>query len=383
MNIYSKKQILKLGLFIIAILIGVGIIYYSGNLASKIAEQERGRIEIWAKSMIELSEINLDILISPTLYKIMEDNKTIPVILTDDSLNIISHRNLNERIVGDSVLLHKELDRMKKQHDPIIIELASEHKNYVFYKDSALLTNLIYYPFIQIFVVTFFIIISYWAFSSSRKAEENQLWAGMSKETAHQLATPISSLVAWIELLKLKENDPKLIEEVQKDVKRLETITERFSGIGSTPVLVKNNLYKILTYAVSYLQSRTSKKIEYILNFNKSGELFIPLNESLFEWVIENMCKNAIDAMQGKGKIIISVTEKKDRIFIDIQDTGKGIPKSNYKTIFKPGYTTKKRGWGLGLSLVKRIIETYHSGKIFVKTSDINKGTTFRIHLKR
>ena len=179
----------------------------------------------------------------------------------------------------------------------------------------------------------------------------------MSKETAHQLATPISSLVAWIELLKLKENDPELIEEVQKDVTRLETITERFSGIGSTPVLVKSNLYEILTNAVSYLQSRTSRKIEYILNYNKSGELLIPLNESLFEWVVENMCKNAIDAMQGKGKVIISVTEKKDRIFIDIQDTGKGISKSNYKTVFKPGYTTKKRGWGLGLSLVKRIIE--------------------------
>ena len=383
MNIYSKKQKLKLGLFIIAILIGVGIIYFSGNLASKIAEQERGRIEIWAKSMIELSEIDLDIQISPTLYKIMEDNTTIPVILTDDSLNIISHRNLNERIINDTILLNREIEKMREQHEPIIIELTSIHKNYVFYKDSALLTNLIYYPYIQIFVVTFFIIISYLAFSSSRKAEENQLWAGLSKETAHQLGTPISSLIAWIELLKLKENDLKLIEEVQKDVKRLETITERFSCIGSTPVLVKSDLYEILSVAVSYLKSRTSRKVDYILNYDKTKELLIPLNESLFEWVIENMCKNAIDAMQGKGKIIISVTEKKDRIFIDIQDTGKGIPKSQYKTVFKPGYTTKKRGWGLGLSLVKRIIETYHSGKIFVKTSDINKGTTFRIHLKR
>ena len=383
MNIYSKKQKLKLSILILAIIIGVGIVLYSGNLASKIAEQERGRIEIWAELIKELSEIDLDKQISPTLYKRLEDNKTIPVMLTDDYENIISHRNLKDRIMKDSVLLHRELERMKEQHDPIIIEYTAGHKNYVYYKDSVLLTNLLYYPFIQILVVSFFIGISYWAFSSSRKAEENQLWAGMSKETAHQLATPISSLVAWIELLKLKENDPELIEEVQKDVTRLETITERFSGIGSTPVLVKSNLYEILTNAVSYLQSRTSRKIEYILNYNKSGELLIPLNESLFEWVVENMCKNAIDAMQGKGKVIISVTEKKDRIFIDIQDTGKGISKSNYKTVFKPGYTTKKRGWGLGLSLVKRIIESYHSGKIFVKTSDINKGTTFRIHLKR
>ncbi len=383
MNIYSKKQKLKLSILILAIIIGVGIVLYSGNLASKIAEQERGRIEIWAELIKELSEIDLDKQISPTLYKRLEDNKTIPVMLTDDYENIISHRNLKDRIMKDSVLLYRELERMKEQHDPIIIEYTAGHKNYVYYKDSVLLTNLLYYPFIQILVVSFFIGISYWAFSSSRKAEENQLWAGMSKETAHQLATPISSLVAWIELLKLKENDPELIEEVQKDVTRLETITERFSGIGSTPVLVKSNLYEILTNAVSYLQSRTSRKIEYILNYNKSGELLIPLNESLFEWVVENMCKNAIDAMQGKGKVIISVTEKKDRIFIDIQDTGKGISKSNYKTVFKPGYTTKKRGWGLGLSLVKRIIESYHSGRIFVKTSDINKGTTFRIHLKR
>lgn len=383
MNIYSKKQKLKLSILILAIIIGVGIILYSGNLASKIAEQERGRIEIWAELIKELSEIDLDKQISPTLYKRLEDNKTIPVMLTDDYEIIISHRNLKERITKDSVHLYRELAKMKEQHDPIIIEYTAGHKNYVYYEDSVLLTNLFYYPFIQILVVTFFIGISYWAFSSSRKAEENQLWAGMSKETAHQLATPISSLVAWIELLKLKENDPELIEEVQKDVTRLETITERFSGIGSTPVLVKNNLYEVLNNAVSYLQSRTSRKIEYILNYNKSGELLIPLNESLFEWVVENMCKNAIDAMQGKGKIIISVTEKKDRILIDIQDTGKGISKSNYKTVFKPGYTTKKRGWGLGLSLVKRIIESYHSGKIFVKTSDINKGTTFRIHLKR
>lgn len=383
MNIYSKKQKLKLSLFILAVIIGVGIILYSGNLVTKIAEQERGRIEIWAELIKELSEIDLDNQVSPTLYKILEDNKTIPVMLTDDNKQIIDFRNINDRITKDSTLLYRELEKMKEQHDPIIIEYTAGHKNYVYYKDSILLTNLFYYPFIQILVVTFFIGISYWAFTSSRKAEENQLWAGMSKETAHQLGTPISSLVAWIELLKLKDNDPKLIEEVQKDVSRLETITERFSGIGSTPVLVRNNLYSILNNAVSYLQSRTSSKVEYILNYNKSGTLLIPLNESLFEWVVENMCKNAIDAMKGKGKIIISVNEKKERVIIDIQDTGKGIPKSQYKTVFKPGYTTKKRGWGLGLSLVKRIIETYHSGRIFVRTSDINKGTTFRIHLKR
>jgi len=382
MNIYSRKQKLKLGLFILAVMIGVGIILYSGNLVSKLAEEERGRIEIWAESVKELSEIDLDLQVSPTINKILVDNKTIPVMLLDNNENIIDYRNISERHSKDSVSLNRELERMKEQHDPIVIEYSAGYMNYVYYKDSHLLTMLFYYPYIQITVVIFFVLIAYLAFSSSRKAEENQLWAGMSKETAHQLGTPISSLVAWIELLKLKRTDPALIDEVQKDVTRLETITERFSGIGSTPVLVKQNLHDVISQSVSYLQSRTSGKIKYNLDFNTNRELLVPINESLFEWVIENMCKNAIDAMQGKGNITISVIEKKDKVFIEIQDTGKGILKSQYKTIFKPGYTTKKRGWGLGLSLVKRIIEIYHSGKIFVKSSDPNKGTTFRIVLK-
>lgn len=383
MNIYSRKQKLKLGLFIIAVIIGLGIILYSGNLVSKLAEQERGRIEIWAESIKELSEIDLDIQVSPTINKILVDNKTIPVMLLDNEETIIDFRNISERDSKDSVSLYRELAKMKEQNDPIIIEYSAGHKNYVYYKDSYLLTMLFYYPFIQITVVIFFIVISYLAFSSSRRAEENQLWAGMSKETAHQLGTPISSLVAWIELLKLKKTDPKLIEEVQKDVKRLETITERFSGIGSTPVLIRQDLHDIISNSVQYLQSRTSGKVNYILNYNTKRELLIPVNESLFEWVIENMCKNAIDAMQGKGEITISVSEKKEKVFVDIQDTGKGITKSQHKTIFKPGYTTKKRGWGLGLSLVKRIIETYHSGRIFVKASELNKGTTFRLVLNK
>ena len=383
MNIYSKKQKLKLGLFILAVLIGIGIVWYSGNLVEQLAKREHNRIEIWAESVKELTELDLDVQISPTLYKILGENTTIPVMLVDDEGKIIDYRNLSQNAQKDSASLYVELAKMKGRHDPIIIEYSLNKKNYVYYKDSVLLTNLFYYPYIQLIVVVFFIVVSYLAFSSSRKAEENQLWAGMSKETAHQLGTPISSLVAWIEMLKLKGTDEKLTEEVQKDVKRLETITERFSGIGSTPVLVKNNIYAVLSNAVSYIKFRTSGKIEYVLNYPEHEELLIPVNESLFEWVIENMCKNAIDAMQGKGKIIISVTERKERLFIDIQDSGKGIPKSQHKTVFKPGFTTKKRGWGLGLSLVKRIIESYHSGKVFVKSSEINKGTTFRIVLNK
>jgi len=383
MEIYSRKQKLKSGLFILAILLGVGIILYTDNLVKKIADEEYNRIEIWAESIREFTEINLNEKVSPTLYKILGENKTIPVILIDDEGQIIDSRNLNPKKINDTSYLQKQLQIMKEQHEPIVVEYAKGHRNYVYYKDSALLTSLLYYPYIQVVAVMFFIFVSYLAFSSSRKAEENQLWAGLSKETAHQLGTPISSLVAWIELLKLKNEDAKLINEVQKDVKRLETITERFSGIGSAPVLMKMDLFKLIENSVSYLQVRTSKNVEYILNFNHSKVLLIPLNESLFEWVIENMCKNAVDAMQGKGKIIISIEERKDRVLIDIKDFGKGIPKAQFKTVFNPGFTTKKRGWGLGLSLVKRIVESYHSGKIFVKNSEIGKGTTFRIVLNK
>ncbi|NPA68612.1 MAG: HAMP domain-containing histidine kinase [Chlorobi bacterium] len=383
MNTYSRKQRLKFGLFVLAVLLGVGMILYTDDLVNKISEQERNRIEVWAESVRELTRMNLDEQVSPTLYKILGENKTIPVILVDENDNIISYRNIKTGNKKDSSYLRKQLEIMKQQHEPITIKYDEGHRNYVYYKDSVLLVQLLYYPYIQIIIVSFFVAVAYWAFSSSRKAEENQLWAGLSKETAHQLGTPISSLVAWIEILKLKNEDSKLIEEVQKDVKRLETITERFSGIGSAPVLVRSNLYKVLTDSVSYLQARTSKHVKYILNFDKNGELLIPLNTSLFEWVIENMCKNAVDAMQGRGKIIISVEEKKDKVYIDIKDFGKGMPKSMFKAVFKPGFTTKKRGWGLGLSLVKRIIESYHSGKIFVKHSEPDKGTVFRIVLNK
>ena len=383
MNIYSRKQKLKTGLFILAVLLGLGIILYTDNLVKKIADEEHKQIEIWAESVREFTGINLNEKVSPTVYKILGENKTIPVILIDDDGQIIDSRNLNPKKVSDTSYLQKQLQIMKEQHDPIIVEYTKGHRNYVYYKDSLLLTSLFYYPYVQVFTVMFFILISYLAFSRSRKAEENQLWAGLSKETAHQLGTPISSLVAWIELLKLKNEDANLINEVQKDVRRLETITERFSGIGSTPVLMRMNLFQVIANSVSYLQARTSKNVEYILNFNQSKELLIPLNESLFEWVIENMCKNALDAMQGKGKIIISVEEKKERVLIDIKDFGKGISKAQFKTVFNPGFTTKKRGWGLGLSLVKRIIESYHSGKIFVKSSEVGKGTTFRIVLNK
>jgi signal transduction histidine kinase len=252
----------------------------------------------------------------------------------------------------------------------------------VFYKDSFLLTQLKYYPYVQFFIIGLFLLAAYFLFSTARKEEQNQVWVGMAKETAHQLGTPLSSLVAWVEILKMKNLDEDTITEIQKDVRRFEIITQRFSNIGSLPKLEKENIIKVIYDAVDYVKARSSKKVIFSINLPKDYEYAVPLNIPLFEWVIENLCKNAIDAMDGEGAIDIAVTEESHLVNIDITDTGKGIPKSKFKTVFKPGYTSKKRGWGLGLTLCKRIIEIYHYGKIYVRTSTLGKGTTFRITIK-
>jgi signal transduction histidine kinase len=276
---------------------------------------------------------------------------------------------------------------MKSQHEPIEIvvnipELNTSFKNYIYYKDSSLLTQLRYYPYFQLAVIALFLLVSYFAFSTSRKAEQNQVWVGMAKETAHQLGTPISSLIAWVEYLKLKGLEPEMTNEVEKDILRLSTITERFSKIGSTPKLNTENVADVVKQTMDYIQSRSSDRVQFSFNSPKDKTLTAQLNVPLFEWVIENICKNAIDAMGGEGSIAVSISEAQHGIFIDIKDSGKGISKSKFNTIFNPGYTTKSRGWGLGLSLAKRIINEYHKGNIFVKESEYNKGTIFRIMLK-
>jgi len=246
-----------------------------------------------------------------------------------------------------------------------------------------LLVKLRYYPFFQLAVIALFLVVSYLAFSSSRKAEQNQVWVGMAKETAHQLGTPLSSLIAWQEFLKMKGTDAAYTSEIEKDIQRLQTITDRFSKIGAAPALQKENVRDVLQHSIDYIRSRTSDKVSFSISTTGADHVFAPMNVPLFEWVIENILKNSIDAVGGDGKIHITITDQHQFVYIDISDTGKGIPKSSYKTIFKPGYTTKKRGWGLGLSLSKRIIEDYHDGQIFVKSSDLNKGTTLRIVLKK
>lgn len=383
LNIYTKKQKWKLVLLVVAVVIGVLTFVITNNLAQKLSIEERKKVELWALGMRQLSALDNEEKDYTFILEVIKNNETVPVILTDRDGQIISSRNLDENKENDPKYLSKQLEKMKKDNDPIEIVLLDGNKNFIYYKESILLTRLFYFPIIQFGVISLFLFVSYIAFSSSRKAEQNQVWVGMSKETAHQLGTPTSSLMASLELLRLKNVDEKVLAEFEKDVNRLEIITERFSKIGSAPKLEKQDIIEVLLNVINYIKARSSEKIKFQLNFSENDKILVPFNSSLFEWVIENLFKNAIDSMEGSGNITISIDDRIQFLFIDIIDEGKGLPKSKYKTIFQPGYTTKQRGWGLGLSLSKRIIEMYHDGKIFVNYSEIDKGTNMRIVMKK
>jgi len=343
-NIYSRKQIWKLLLLIVAVIIGISSLWVTNLLVKKLSFEERKKIELWAEGMKQLANNtnpNQDI---SFVFQVIKNNETVPVIVTDNKDSIVFTRNLDSLKLNDFNYLKKRLAYMKAHCKPIKIILSDKLTQYVYYEDSIILTQLTYYPYIQLAVIFLFILVAYIAFSASRRAEQNQVWVGMAKETAHQLGTPISSLMAWIELLKLQKIDKEILVEVTKDIKRLEIVTERFSKIGSDTPLVPVNIVEILNNAINYMQSRTSSKIKFIRNFSDFNELMVPLNPALFEWVIENLCKNAIDAMEGSGTIEVSLYDQMQIIFIDFKDTGRGIPKSKYKTVFQPGFTTKKRG---------------------------------------
>jgi len=345
------------------------------------AVEERKNVELWANATQKLanSDINSNQDIT-FLLDIISRNTNIPIIILDSLDHIGDTRNISYTQENKEKVLLRELHKMKEQNDPILISVSNQ---YVYYRDSVLLENLKYYPLVQFAVIFLFILVAYLAFSSSRNAEQNQVWVGMSKETAHQLGTPISSLMAWVELLKMQNIVENLIQEFEKDTQRLQKITERFSKIGSIPELLPTDVSETIRSTVEYLTTRSSGKVKFILDFDPQKVCMAPMNASLFSWVIENLCKNAIDAMNNSGTIQLSLTEKNEQIIIDISDTGKGIAKAYHKTVFQPGFTTKRRGWGLGLSLAKRIVENYHKGKIFIKQSEINKGTTFRIALNK
>lgn len=336
-----------------------------------------------SKVFTQLREV-LNKQIRDFLSEIVTNAPSVPVIITDSSRrNLIAFGNVDTLAIKDATVLDQTITQMEVQNKPIEIELPGKGKCFVFYEKSYLLTQLKYYPFIQFLIIFVFLMIAYLLFSTSRRVEQNQVWVGMARETAHQLGTPLSSLLAWVELLKLKGVEEETLTEVRKDIQRLETITERFAKIGSTPKLEKENIVEVIYHAISYLRLRTSRKVHYNITFTESLQVEIPLNRYLFEWVIENLCKNAIDAMSGSGTIQIDLIDEPRTVCIDITDTGKGIPKGKHKTIFNPGVSSKDVGWGLGLTLSERIIEQYHSGRIFVKSSAIGKGTTFRIMLKK
>jgi len=438
------------------------------SIFQTIAVSERKKVELWAEATKELGKENN---VNPFVLEVIKNNEEVPVILTDMKGKITSWRNLDVQKARDTTWLREQLDTMKSQYSPIVIDiyagqknflyykdsrvfsslknvinslirsfinevavnsasvpvvytdstrkgviafgnldsvkmktpafreqtiadmisksnvievtLGNKEKNYIFYEDSFLLKQIKYYPFVQFAIIGMFLLIAYTLFSTARRSEQNQVWVGLAKETAHQLGTPLSSLIGWLEYMKLKGADEEMTREIGRDIGRLEMITDRFSKIGSVPKLEKDNLQDALEEVVNYLRTRTTDKVVFSVRNESPAVVMAPINKPLFSWVIENLCRNAVDAMSGTGRIEIVISDQNQFAYVDVTDSGKGIPKSRFKTIFEPGYTTKQRGWGLGLSLTKRIIENYHDGKIFVKWSEPQKGTSFRIVLKK
>jgi signal transduction histidine kinase len=385
LNNYEIKGVIKVALLVFAFLIGFFSLWYTNTLVNKLESQEREKIATWANATQLITspeaEGNLNF-----LYEIIQANTTIPVILTDSNGVVNQFRNIEAFKMENEAWVADKIAEMKKQNEPFEIEFMGG-KQLIYYENSTLLNQLRVYPYFQLAVIALFLAMSYFAFSYSRTSEQNKVWAGMSKETAHQLGTPISSLMAWLDYL--KESDAEvpqnIITEMEHDMDRLGLITERFSKIGSEPSLTIYSLYEVIEESVRYINSRTSDKVSiFIRDQEKFKEAQVQINKPLFAWVVENLCKNAVDAMEGEGEIIFSFQGIRDtKVLIDISDTGKGVPSNKFKTIFKPGYTTKKRGWGLGLSLVKRIVENYHKGKIYVKSSESDKGTVFRIEINQ
>jgi signal transduction histidine kinase len=382
-DFYQNKKQVKWLVFLVSLLIGSGSIWYTNLLVDELRERESRQIQLLssaleyaAKTSENLTFIN---------QEIIQQNYSIPIIMVDSDGTPLEFRNIrfkkNATARDSSKVLEKELQEMQEEYEPIYLEEADIR---VFYRNSELLTNLRFYPYVQLAVILIFGALAYALFNQSKIAEQNRVWAGLTKETAHQLGTPIASLMAWIDYLRnspVWEENKEIIQEMDKDVVKLRMVTERFSSIGSKPVIQPENLYEVIEETITYLRPRISTKVEMRINAD-SKDLDAMMNKPLFEWVIENICKNAVDAMKGKGTITIDILQDSDKyVLVDITDTGKGIEKRNFRKVFNPGFSTRQRGWGLGLTLAKRIVEGYHGGKIFVKNSEVGKGTTFRIML--
>lgn len=385
-SVYFKRGRWKWFLMIVAVGIGWGSLYYTQTFILEMERQERSHIKLWAMAYREISnslgEGNINLAL-----EVIRSNENIPAILTDATrmptdFTILDSSLIISKSTGmiDTSMALKVMARMSAEHDPIPISYGDKVSNYIYYSDSTLLKAIRYFPYFQMGIIAIFLMVAYYAFMSSRKYEQDYLWVGMAKETAHQLGTPISSLMAWLEMLRMDADESKeeTLNEIQKDIERLELITERFSKIGSVPKLDPIDVRDVLNSGLSYLRLRVSRQVEFTILMPEES-IMARINPPLFNWVVENLIKNAVDAMEGKGHITITLKETPRKVILDIADTGKGIPSNKWKTIFDPGITSKKRGWGLGLSLAKRIIENYHSGKIYVKESEIGKGSTFRI----
>ena len=389
-NIYDIRRYGKITFLVIVVVVVAIFLYFFNNLVKDLSKQERERMEIWADATKEMitqqSGTDVDF-----LFSIINRNTTIPVLLTDDDGNILSHSNftlpepidsLNPMFLSQAneAYLRDKLDDLRNSSNVIHIEIDKDSSQHLYYEDSTLLKQLNYYPYVQLLVMLAFVVVVYFAVTSTKTAEQNKVWVGLSKETAHQLGTPISSLMAWMELMESMGVDAETVAEMNKDVQRLSTIASRFSKIGSKPQMENENLNDVVTRASSYMASRISSRIKLSIN-TCAGVIPVMASTPLFEWVMENLIKNAVDAMDGSGSITVTTGVEKGKGYIEVADTGKGLSRKNFKTIFNPGYTTKKRGWGLGLTLAKRIIEQYHSCKIYVLTSEPGVGTTFRIEV--
>ena len=379
MNFLANAFLFKRIAVLISLIIVSLILWNTYIFFQKFKTEERAKMEILAAAQEELKTGDLDANVDLSL-KIIENNKSIPMILVDEKGTIETYQNLNPVKALDKKYVQRQLEKMKSQNQPIEVSYRGKNKKFIYYRDSDLLNRLTYYPIALILILFLFLSVIYLFYSANKAAETNKLWTGMAKETAHQIGTPLSSLLGWIAILKMQKVDDKYLEEIEKDVARLNTIANRFSKIGSRPALKEENIVAITKQAFDYLESRSSKQITFSFN---ASDTHIPahLNTELFGWVIENLIKNAIDAMQREGSLELKIVKNLKKVKITVSDTGKGMPRKLFKHIFKPGFTTKKRGWGLGLSLSKRIVKDYHKGKIAVQKSEIGKGTTFEVLL--
>ncbi len=376
MILFNQIRQVKIALVVTAVIIATASLVVSHFLVRDLAREEQNKMEVWAEAMRSLNNADETTDLNLVL-QVIDGNNTIPVIVSDDAGDIQTSRNID---CDDLTQLQALARQWKKAGQAIRIDLENGAWLDVCYDESLMIKRLSTYPYVQLGVVLLFVVIAIFALLTSKKAEQNKVWVGLSKETAHQLGTPISSLMAWTEILKETYPDDSLIPEMDKDVKRLQLIADRFSKIGSLPEPVDSSLTEVMEHVISYMERRTSRKVVMVRDF-PDDDIVVKLNQSLFEWVIENLCKNAVDAMEGNGTITIHMEQTAQKAVIEVSDTGKGIRKKDLGNVFRPGFTTKKRGWGLGLSLAKRIVEEYHHGHIFVKHSEVGVGTTFRIEL--